>query len=119
MPTTLTTAVQGLADRPAVHRLPAWKALTAHRRRMGGVTLRDLFAADRRRAGRFTTEALGITFDHSKHLVDDETMTLLLELADQAGVAAHRKAMFSGERINLTEDRAVLHVALRAPAGAS
>jgi len=115
---SLAPAVAALAARPRPDRLPAWKALAAHRKAMAKTTLRELFAADPKRAGRFSTEALGIHFDHSKHLIDAETMRLLLALADEAGVFAHRDAMFAGERINVTEDRAVLHVALRAPADA-
>ncbi len=111
-------AVASLVARRRTDGLPAWKALTAHRKSMAKTTLRDLFAADPRRADRFSTEALGIHFDHSKHLIDAETMRLLLALADEAGVFTHRDAMFAGERINITEDRAVLHVALRAPADA-
>ncbi len=111
-------SVPDLRKRTAPDRLPAWKALARKHRSMSGATLRELFAGDARRAGRFTTEALGITFDHSKQLVDAETMDLLFDLADQAGVKGHRDAMFAGERINVTEDRAVLHVALRAPADA-
>ena len=119
MHATRTDAVRNLVARQAANRLPAWKALVAHRRDMAKTTLRALFAADSRRAGRFTTEGLGITFDHSKHLVDEKTMDLLFDLAEQAKVNEHRAAMFSGERINVTEDRAVLHVALRAPADAT
>ncbi len=117
MPTKKTPNVEDLANRPAANRLPAWKALAARRRETARTTLRSLFAEDARRAPRFTTEALGITADHSKQLVDRVTMDLLFDLAEQAGVAGHRDAMFAGERINLTEDRAVLHVALRAPEG--
>ncbi|MBQ71316.1 MAG: glucose-6-phosphate isomerase [Planctomycetaceae bacterium] len=118
MPSKKPPSVKDLVSRPATNRLPAWKALSARRRETSRTTLRDLFAADSRRASRFTVEALGITFDHSKHLLDEETMGLLFDLAEQAGVAGHRDAMFAGERINVTEDRAVLHVALRAPEGA-
>ena len=118
MPSRKIPSVSELVSRPATNRLPAWKALAARSRRSGRTGLRDLFAADSRRASRFTVEALGITFDHSKHLIDTKTMDLLFDLAEEAGVTGHRDAMFAGERINVTEDRAVLHVALRAPEGA-
>ena len=111
MPSKKIPSVKELASRPATNRLPAWKALSGRRRDLGRTSLRDLFAADSRRASRFTVEALDITFDHSKHLIDEKTMGLLFDLAEQAGVTGHRDAMFAGERINVTEDRAVLHVA--------
>jgi glucose-6-phosphate isomerase len=81
------------------------------------LSLRELFAADPRRAERMTAEAAGVTLDYSKHLATAETMALLLQLAEQAGLRERIEAMFRGERINRTEDRAVLHVALRAPEG--
>jgi glucose-6-phosphate isomerase len=98
-------------------RLPAWKALADQRRALEGVHLRDLFARDPGRGERLVAEAAGLTLDYSKNLVTDETLTLLLELAAQAGVAERMQAMFRGDRINATEDRPVLHVALRAPRG--
>ncbi len=82
---------------------------------MRGEHLRDLFATDPGRADRFTAEAAGLFLDYSKNRVTDETLRLLVELAEQAGVAGRRDAMFSGERINVTENRSVLHVALRMP----
>ena len=97
----------------------AWQALEAHAEEMRGAHLRDLFAADPGRADRFTGEAAGIFVDYSKNRVTDETLRLLVALAEQAGVGARRDAMFAGERINVTEDRSVLHVALRLPRGAS
>ena len=81
--------------------------------------LRDLFAADPGRAERLTGEAAGLFLDYSKNRVTDETMLRLVALAEQAGVAERRDAMFAGERINVTEDRSVLHVALRMPRGRS
>ena len=81
--------------------------------------LRDLFAADPGRAERLTGEAAGLFLDYSKNRVTDETLRLLVALAEQAGVAERRDAMFAGERINVTEDRSVLHVALRMPRGSS
>ena len=95
--------------------LPAWKALEAHAVEIGKTHLRDLFAADSKRGERLTAEAEGVFLDYSKHRITDETLKLLGELAEQSGVAARRDAMFRGEKINITEGRAVLHVALRAP----
>src|SRR5690242_17067841 len=100
--------------RPAV-----WPALEAHRRAMQSRDLRKLFAADPSRGERMTAEAAGVFLDYSKNRVDDETLSLLVELAEQCGLRARIDAMFRGEKINVTEDRAVLHVALRAPRGAS
>ncbi|MEO5634149.1 glucose-6-phosphate isomerase [Gaiella sp.] len=97
----------------------AWSALERHFGAMEGRHLRDLFAADPARAQRLTVEAAGIFLDYSKNRVTDETLALLLDLAVQAGVAVRRDAMFAGERINITEDRSVLHVALRMPRGSS
>jgi len=96
----------------------AWRALEAHAREVRGVHLRELFAQDEQRGHRLTLEAEGIFLDYSKNRVTDETLRLLVELAAQRGVAERRDAMFAGEHINVTEDRAVLHVALRAPADA-
>jgi len=100
---------------PAFRQTPAWLALEAHAEELRGVHLRDLFAADPGRAERFTGEAGGIFLDYSKNRVTDETLRLLVDLAEQAGVAERRDAMFAGERINVTEGRSVLHVALRLP----
>ena len=97
--------------------LPAWKALEAHHQQTNGLHLRELFAADAGRGERLSLEAAGLYLDYSKNRVTDETLTLLLQLARETGVEARRDAMFAGERINLTEDRAVLHTALRAPVG--
>ena len=97
---------------------PAWQALIAHHERIKDVHLRTLFADDPGRAERFSTEGSGLFLDYSKNRVTGETMQLLLALAEDRGVAARRDAMFTGEKINITERRAVLHVALRAPRGA-
>jgi glucose-6-phosphate isomerase len=97
----------------------AWKALEAHYAQVREVPLRTLFAEDPKRGERMTAEAVGIYFDYSKNRVTDETLALLLLLADQSGLRARMEAMFAGEKINVTEDRAVLHVALRAPKGQS
>ncbi|MBB1242038.1 glucose-6-phosphate isomerase [Streptomyces durbertensis] len=105
----------GEADRVRLDRLPQWKALTEHRARLNGVGLRDLFADDPKRAERYSLQVGDLHLDYAKHLVTDETLALLTELAEAAGVAELRDAMFRGEKINNTEDRAVLHTALRAP----
>ena len=94
----------------------AWQALERHYADISGQHLRDLFAADPQRGERLTAEAAGIYLDYSKNRVTDETMRLLVELAAESGVAQRRDAMFSGQHINVSEDRAVLHVALRMPA---
>ena len=97
----------------------AWQALQRHYDEIGGRHLRDLFAEDPGRGERLTTEAAGLYLDYSKNRVTDETMRLLVELAEESGVPEHRDAMFRGEHINVSEDRAVLHVALRMPEGES
>jgi glucose-6-phosphate isomerase len=97
--------------------LPAWKALAANREQIAKTTLKDLFAADPKRGERLTAEACGLYLDYSKNRINDETLKGLLELAREVGLEAHRDKMFAGEKINITEDRAVLHVALRAPKG--
>ena len=98
---------------------PAWKALTAHYKKMRSVHLRELFADDPRRGERMTAEAVGLYLDYSKNRITEETLKLLLQLAEESGLRARIDAMFRGEKINITENRAVLHVALRAPKGAS
>jgi glucose-6-phosphate isomerase len=98
---------------------PAWKALEAHRQKIGELHFRKLFADDATRGVRMTVEAAGIFLDYSKNRVTDETLKLLLQLADESGLRARIDAMFRGDKINITEDRAVLHVALRAPKGAT
>ncbi|HWG00704.1 MAG TPA: glucose-6-phosphate isomerase [Trebonia sp.] len=99
--------------------LKAWQALERHYAEISGRNLRDLFAEDPGRGERLTAEAAGIYLDYSKNRVTDETMRLLLELAAESDVPGRRDAMFRGERINVSENRAVLHVALRMPATAS
>ncbi len=96
-------------------RLPAWQALEAHYQRIKSVHLRQLFADDPQRGTRFTIEDVGFYFDYSKNRITDETIRLLLKLADESGLRERVDAMFSGEKINPTENRAVLHTALRAP----
>jgi glucose-6-phosphate isomerase len=93
----------------------AWKALQGHYVKVRELSLRKLFADDPERGQRMTTEAVGIFFDYSKNLITGETLSLLLQLAEESGLRAHIDAMFRGEKINVTEKRAVLHVALRAP----
>ncbi len=93
----------------------AWKALEAHHAKIGTTTMKQMFAEDATRGERYTAEAAGIFLDYSKNRITDETLTLLLKLAEETGVAERRDAMFRGDKINITEDRAVLHVALRAP----
>ena len=99
------------------HSASAWARLEQHHAAVADRHLRDLFAEDPARGERLTVEAEGILLDYSKHRVTDETMRLLVELAEASGLRERIDAMFSGERINVTENRAVLHVALRAPAG--
>ena len=96
---------------------PSWQALTAHHAEIKDLHLRTLFASDPGRAERLSAEGAGLFLDYSKNRVTDETMRLLLRLADECGVAKRRDAMFAGATINTTERRAVLHVALRAPRG--
>src|SRR5438132_8696465 len=98
--------------------LPAFKALGAHHASLQGVHLRELFARDPGRGERLVAEAAGLYLDYSKHRITDETLGLLLDLAHASGLRAGIEAMFAGEKLNVTEGRAVLHVALRAPRGA-
>jgi glucose-6-phosphate isomerase len=102
---------------PLRERAP-WRALEAHRDRVAKMSLREAFAADPRRGERMALEAAGLYLDYSKHLVTDETLRLLVALAESCRLRERIAAMFRGDRINATEGRAVLHVALRAPAGA-
>ena len=96
----------------------AWQALERHYAEISGTHLRDLFAADPTRGERLTAEAVGIYLDYSKNRITDETLALLVELAEESGVPERRDAMFRGEHINVSENRAVLHTALRLPATA-
>src|ERR671939_688717 len=98
---------------------PAWRALEAHYQEVRDLHLRRLFADDRARGERLTAEAAGLYLDYSKNRVTDETLKLLVELAEQSDLRGRIDVMFRGERINVTENRAVLHVALRAPRGAT
>ncbi len=110
---TVATAAPGLT------RLPAWRALEAHYRTVRNLHLRALFADDPRRAERLSAEAVGLFLDYSKHRITDETLRLLLALARESGLRERIDAMFRGEQLNVTEGRAVLHVALRAPRSSS
>jgi glucose-6-phosphate isomerase len=109
----MTAAIQPLTARPS------WKALESHYQKVRQYHLRQLFADDPKRGERLTLEAVGLYLDYSKNRVTDETLKLLLQLAEGAGLRARIDAMFRGEKINITENRAVLHVALRAPRNAS
>ena len=94
---------------------PAWKALAAHHATLRDAHLRDLFAADPGRGERFSAEAAGLYLDYAKQRVTDETLQLLVALAEEADLAGRIAAMFRGDKINVTENRAVMHTALRAP----
>src|SRR5271166_6750992 len=97
----------------------AWEPLETHYQTVRELHLRKLFADDPKRGERLVLEAVGLYLDYSKHRITDETLKLLLQLADECGLRARIDAMFRGEKINITESRAVLHVALRAPRGAT
>ena len=96
---------------------PAYKALQAHHEEIAKLHLRELFDEDRKRGERFTAEAAGLYLDYSKNRVTRETMKLLVALAEECGLRKRIDAMFRGDAINITEKRAVLHTALRAPEG--
>lgn len=104
---------------PSLTARPAWKALEAHHGKVRELHLRKLFADDPKRGERLTAEAVGLFLDYSKNRITDETLKLLLQLAEECGLRDRIDAMFAGQKINITENRAVLHVALRAPKGAS
>lgn len=95
----------------------SWEALQKHFSKIEKVTIKDLFKQDKDRGNRFVAKEAGIYFDYSKHRVSEETMKLLFALAEERGVEAHRESMFTGRKINTTENRSVLHTALRAPKG--
>ena len=104
---------------PTVSERPVWNALAAHALEVRALHLRELFAGDAKRGERMTLEAAGIYLDYSKNRITDATLRLLMQLADESGLRARIDAMFRGERVNVSEKRAVLHVALRAPKGTS
>ncbi len=114
----MATPVQPPAKKRAVKR-SAWKALESHYKTVSNLHLRQLFADDPNRGQRMAVEAVGLYLDYSKNRVTDETLKLLLQLAQESGLRARIDAMFRGEKINITEKRAVLHVALRAPKDAT
>ena len=109
----MTTGIAPLTARPA------WKALQAHHEKVRDLHLRTLFEQDPKRGERLTAEAAGLYLDYSRNRITDETLDLLMQLAEESGLRARIDAMFAGEKINVTENRAVLHVALRAPRGTS
>ena len=113
-----TAKVQAQPILPLVER-PAWKELKSHYKKARAFSLRKLFKDDPKRGERLTLEAIGLFLDYSKNRVTDETLKLLVQLARESGLEECRDAMFRGEKINITERRAVLHVALRAPKGQS
>jgi len=104
---------------PPLRERPAFDALAKHHSELVGRHLRELFAEDPARGERLCAEAAGLYLDYSKNRITDETLRLLLQLAEQSGLEQHRDAMFAGERINVSENRSVLHVALRMPKGTS
>jgi glucose-6-phosphate isomerase len=108
-----TTSIGPLRERPA------WNALQTHYEEIRGRHLRELFADDATRGERLTAEGAGLFLDYSKNRVTDETLKLLIKLAEQSGLAERTQAMFTGERINVSENRSVLHVALRMPTGST
>jgi len=116
--TDMAARVEPITGKRVIKRR-AWKDLDAHYKEIKKSHLRNLFADDPKRGERLTAEALGIYLDYSKNLVTDETLRLLVQLAEESGLRARIDAMFRGEKINITEKRAVLHVALRAPRGTS
>jgi glucose-6-phosphate isomerase len=114
----MAARVEAITKRPAV-RHSEWKALAAHYKKVREMHLRQLFADDPKRGTRMTAEALGLLLDYSKNRITAETLTLLLKLAEESRLRERIDAMFRGEKINITEKRAVLHTALRAPRDAS
>jgi len=114
----MTAGAETKALEPLTQR-KAWKKLQSHYKKLRDVQLRDLFAEDPERGEEFTAEAAGIFIDYSKNRITDKTLKLLIKLAEESGLRARIDAMFRGDKINVTEKRAVLHVALRAPRGTS
>ncbi len=116
--TTVGTLGQGQRIAPLTER-KAWRALSNHYEQARTLHLRDLFAGDPKRGERMTAEDVGLFLDYSKNRITSDTLRLLLELAEESGLRSRIDAMFRGDKINITEKRAVLHVALRAPRDAS
>ena len=119
MTTTTPRRRPKIQRRTTLHRRQAWKALQAHYKSMQAAHLRTMFAEDPQRGSRMTVEAVGLFLDYSKNRITDETIRLLVQLAEESGLREGIEAMFRGEKLNVTENRAVLHVALRAPREAS
>src|SRR6478609_8755397 len=119
MTTTTPKRRPKIQRRTTLPRRQAWKALQAHYKSMQAEHLRTMFADDPQRGSRMTVEAIGLFLDYSKNRITDETIRLLVQLAEESGLREGIEAMFRGEKINVTENRAVLHVALRAPREAS
>jgi glucose-6-phosphate isomerase len=109
----MKTTIKPLTQRPA------WKALAAHHKRIQNVHLRKLFADDPQRGKQMAVEAAGLYLDYSKNRITGQTLKLLVQLARESDLSGRIAAMFNGQKINITENRAVLHVALRAPKGAT
>jgi glucose-6-phosphate isomerase len=118
MPKSRTKVAKSPTVKPLTQ-LKSWKALKTHHKKIGSKHLRDLFAADPARGKQMTVDALGLFFDYSKNRITGETLKLLIKLAQESGLQSHIDAMFRGDKINITEGRAVLHVALRAPRNAT
>jgi glucose-6-phosphate isomerase len=114
----MTTPSTSLLEQSLLE-LPAWRALRQHSKEISKTNLRQLFENDPQRGTRYTTEAVGIFLDYSKNRATDETLRLLVQLAEERGLKQRIEAMFRGDKINITENRAVLHIALRAPKGES
>jgi glucose-6-phosphate isomerase len=118
MATPVGTGVKSRSIEPLTKR-KAWKALQSHYKTVRGLEMRNLFADDPKRGERMTAEAVGLFLDYSKNRITDETIQLLIRLAEESGLRSRIEAMFRGDKINMTENRSVLHVALRAPKGTS
>jgi glucose-6-phosphate isomerase len=116
---TVPTPVSSRQNIAPLTQRAAWKALQAHHTKIKELHLRQLFADDPKRGERLTAEAAGLFLDYSKNRITDETLKLLIQLAEESGLRGRMEAMFRGDKINITENRAVLHVALRAPGGTS
>src|ERR1700733_1120323 len=114
----MAARVEAITKLPTV-KAQAWKELQAHYKKVKELHLRQLFAEDTERGRRLTDERVGLFLDYSKNRISDETLKLLIQLAKESGLRERAEAMFRGEKINITENRAVLHVALRAPKGES
>ena len=116
---THTTTPGAMEGPESLTKRKVWKSLQSHYKKVRGVHLRSLFADDPARGERMTAEAVGLFLDYSKNRITDRTLKLLIRLAEESGLRSRIEAMFSGEKINVTEKRAVLHIALRAPEGTS